>query len=669
MKTPLAISAAMLAATLFGDTWTWTGNVDDKWEKPGNWAYTDNDENVVDPATTSPGANWSGTVVISGDYRVVYDSGDLAFNGTLEISGGATFYQDAISWPNFSDGTVTVENGLFDLSRATGATAVGTIVLNEGGAVNGVDLSNAKSVVVNSGGEALVSSNIDSSKLTLNDGAKFVATAGDFQVPSDTRFGAVDITAYTITTGTDNPDGSRAKISLDGTKLKTTRTGAVCGIWDARYAGEINFLSGSDSSFTFPSSVDGNAVTDKASAYQYLFQTGYFHFDGAPVAVDSSTWLDHFEVYSDGDFTTVSYVDVLSANRLGELSVVSATSSSATLAAEIAEIESGAVVKFAYGINVPDEAQVLAGDEAVVSDWTATAQLTGLAEDTVYNYAFAIVTNGAVAAFKTSSFVASDYDYVYMNGAWIGGSAPTWSSNSRVLVTGSFETGEIDPENKKFKDAIVHLVTIANGNGPLTVCNSSVLNDRSANLVTQVPYGIWNNSNPINFTSASGDGFFFRADSYTCYVTEDQYEHIYSDFIGNGRITVAGETIGADEFAASFTTDIVPTELQIEDGGENYNLSRATVTLWEKFPADASGVWTVKKGARIRLDRNVKISGLVVESEEDTVIDLNGYKLKAGKMSVAGVKVKGDFTSDDLPILAGEGSLEAGKTGLVIKFR
>jgi hypothetical protein len=184
---------------------------------------------------------------------------------------------------------------------------------------------------------------------------------------------------------------------------------------------------------------------------------------------------------------------------------------------------------------------------------------------------------------------------------------------------------------------------------------------------------VWNNSNPIDFTSASGNGFFFRADSYSCYVTASQYANIYSDFIGNGRLTVAGETIGEDDFALMFTTDIAATELEIEDGGQNYALSKATLTLWDTFPENASGAWTVKDGARVKLTGNVKLTSLTVEGS-DVIIDLNGHTLKTKTLVVDGVKMKGDFNSDAtspkyLSILSGEGALEAGKVGLAIVIR
>lgn len=660
-----ALSAIATATVSFADTITWTGGGDGvSWGDNDNWS-----------SGASPLNNFAYDVVVDGDSgvfkdegkTVTYTSGDLTFTGTLTIKNGARFYQNADSWPNFANGTLIVSNAVFDLSHSTGATTIGTLEFYENGTIVGMNCASAKSILVHDGGLLTVSSNIDSSKLTLEPGASFIATDGDLQVFTDTTFGAVNLTAYTITTP--ETDGVRAKISLQGTKLTTTRSGAICGIWDARYAGEVNFLSGADSTFTFPSSVDGNTVHDKASAYNYLFKTGYFYFNGEPVLETSDVWVDHFEVTSEDGMTTVAYTDILSENRIASVSAESVTSTSATLSAVIASQDEGTIVKLAYGLSEQTESEVLEGETVVVESGVASKVISGLSDFSQYYYAFAIVDpNGAnVLDMKRGMFVASDFEYIYNNGSWVGGESPNWASTARVLVLGSFTTGEINPENKMFKNATVQLATIANGNKPLTVSNSSVINIRLNNLVSQVPYGIWAIHNAINFTTASGNGVFYGADSYTCYVTQSQYENAYDNFIANGRLTVDGSTITSSLAESNLTLTSEDTEQSIIDGDVEYPVKKMTVTLWDSFPADASGEWIAKAGARVKLSGNVKLASLTIEA--GAVIDLNGHTLKTSALTVDGVTMKGEYTSATLECLVGEGSLAVAGNGLVIVIR
>lgn len=587
---------------------------------------------------------------------VTYTSGDLTFTGTLTIKNGARFYQNADSWPNFANGTLIVENGTFDLSHATGSNGFGTLIVREGGSV-------------------IVPSGMNSNKVTLDNGATLVLKAGDFEIPSDRTFGAINLTVYTITTPAN--DNVRAKISLSGTKLTATRTGAVCGIWDARYAGEVNFLSGANSSFTFPSSVDGNNVHDKATAYQYLFQTGYFYYEGNPVSDESDIWRNHFEVFSDAGMTTVAYVDVISDNSISSVSAESITSTSATLSALIASQEEGSLVKFAYGESELTESDVLSGETISVEAGVASKQITGLNEFALYHYAFAIAdsTGSEVLSMRSGTFIASDFEYIWKDGAWVGGRIPANYGNSldSVLFASDFTTtGELRLDNKKVKNSVLTSGTMHYGT--LQVVNSSVINTRNEKM-NEAPYGFYgDNATPLNFVSESGNGTIFRAASYTCRCDDAQLAAFDNFFTCQTakKILHNGVQIDATDYAANFArTTAAEKESGTFDYGEGVvavDLNVVTLTLWDTFPEDASGAWTVKNGARVKLTKNIKLSGLVVES--GAVIDLNGYTLTTSALTIDGVNVgKGTYSSSYSEVLVGEGSLSVAGNGLVIVIR
>ena len=676
MKKPLLTIATIAAAItlLNADTITWTGDGDGtSWSDSSNWS-----------SLVSPGSSWSDDVVVDGNYTVYYTNQvDLAFTGSLTLKGGAVFKQTVISWPNFPNGTLILENGTFDLSAATGDTALGTVVFNAGEnsfiVPNG--FTKVTTVVVNENSGVSVASGISSGKLVLNDGASFISTAGDFYIPTNTTFGAVNLSVNTITTGTENQDSSKANITLWGTNLKAERTGAFCGIWGGQYEGVVNFKSGRNSSFTFPNA----NVTDKATAYNQLFQQGYFTFDGGDLASDSNVWTEHFSVTFENGLVVLSYLEVLDDNRIGSIGASNVSSSSATLTADIDAISEGATVLAAYGTGEITESQILSGAVVAVIGNVASLSISDLTDLSVYNFAFAIVTNGAVAAFKSDSFVASDYDYVWMDGAWLGaGAPPNFEVDKNVLfMNGNFSTGaEISPSNKKMVNVAVTAPTLVNGAvtgtaaDALELCNSTYTNTKDNDLNGVAAYGVYNCQRPLNFTTQSGNGVIRRASTYTCYATEEQCGDVYARLFDNNpedaslrrKVLVDGVEIVEATFAEVFTTNSVATEKTITIGEDLVPLRQLSIMRWEQLPANAAGNWTFKDGARVKLNRNTKIAALTVESE-GVEIDLNGYNLKVSSLFVNGEKKKGEFNKDNLSILTGAGSLTIGGPGFSVFVR
>lgn len=664
----IALCAAAMATLAHADatTWRWVGGSDDSWENADNWEVTDENGN---PATAvSPGANWSGDVILDGDFTVTYASGDLAFTGTLTIMNGAVFHQESGSWPNFPNGTLILNNGLFDLPNISNANSLGTIIFNEGGSVNlPPGLGSAVSIVINDGGSVTVAGNIDNSKLVLNDGAAFTSTSGDFNISSDTTFGAVTLTVYTITTNPGTPGDARSKISLYGTKLTATRTGATYGIWDAHYSGAINFLPGRDSSYTFPA----DSITDKASAYNLLFASGLFTFDGQTLVSDSNVWTDHFSVNVEDSMATVAYTEVLAANRIGDLSENDVTSSSATVSATIPEIEQDAIVKFAYGAAVPSDADLLAGETVPVVNGVALKVLTGLDANASYHYAFAIVVGDEIATSKSSAFVASDYDFVYDNG-WVGGRSPAnlaGGTESALFLSDFTTAGEFSLTNKRIQDSVFTSSTMLFGTAD--VANSALVNTRS-HALNQTPYGIYAAAYALNFISASGSGIFRRACSYTFRAIDTQMEAFFTENIGNGKIRVSGETLSAADYASLMSLETIGTETGSYDYGDGEgpvekSVAVATLTLWDVLHASDTGDWTLKDGARVRLAGKARIGALSIEPGADAKIDLNGNALVVSSLTLNGENLKGTFTSATLPaLLLGEGTLSVGRAPTLI---
>ena len=490
-----------------------------------------------------------------------------------------------------------------------------------------------------------------------------LALSGDCNISSDVAFTNTTVTIATIVVG------SPVVLSLYCSSLTTTRNDQWLGVYppatypNAQDKTFVNFLSGAPSSFTF---TDNNlSFADAAAVKAGLADPGYIVLDGAPIS--AADWDEHFTVDIAGKTVTISYVLAAAENRISSADAFDVTSSSATLTAVVGAAEAGSELYLAYGTAEPSGIGTKVADAAA---GTFSQAVTGLAEFETYHFTFSIVKDGAVLASKSGSFTASDYDYIYQNGAWMNDLSPNWASTARVLVADDYATGEINPENKVFKDASVTVVTLANGAGPVALRNATLANNRSANLVTQVPYGVWANQHPVDFQTASGNGVIRRGDIYSCYVTADQLAGVYSGFIANGRLTLAGETISQALFESAFTVESSDAATTIEDGGAEYALQRMAITYWEPFPASTAQTdWTIQGGARVKLYAHTR-AGNVTVSGGDAVIDLNGLKLSCESLTVNGVRLHGTFTAATLPaLLKGAGILEAGLAPTLILIR
>lgn len=446
-------------------------------------------------------------------------------------------------------------------------------------------------------------------------------------------------------------------ISLKNSHFTTTRTpDGVAGFYPAVPDGGVNFISGFASSYTFGAdSGDANASTAKA----LLVDTGKITLDGT--AIDAATWTDYFSIDEDGTAVTVSYNPVVAANRVDSVSVA-ATSSAATFTATLGTREAGTLVKLAYGTTAPTEADVLAGTAMTADGLTATASVSGLTDLTAYHYLVAIVDAGSteVLASKAGVFVASNYAYVYMNGAWLG-DAPNLGSDDSVLFLSPYSAGtdNFNVTAKVLRNASITTGTLT-GSGTMQVFSSKVANDKKGDNGAE--YGIWNCATPMNFMSMSAGGVVYQACSYTFYATGEWKDGYVANLLANGKIKLNGETV-------SDTSAFVISE-NADKANETTTPINLTLTWWEPFPTDASGAWTLLDGARVRLAGNAKVGALAVEPGADAKIDLNGHTLKVSSLTVNGVSLKGAYTAESLPsLLVGNGSLTIGASPTIISVR
>ena len=452
-------------------------------------------------------------------------------------------------------------------------------------------------------------------------------------------------------------------ISLKNSSFATTRApDGVAGFYGTVPVGGVNFISGFPSSFSF--GADAGDVHDAATVKSQLVSNSKITLDGS--AIDDATWTEHFSVDVVGTTVTVSYSPTVAENRIDEVSV-STTSSSVTLTATIGAQETGTLVKFAYGTAAPADADVLAGTVMTVTDDTATGSASGLTDLTVYHFTVAIVDaeSTEILASKSGQFAASDFYYVYMNGAWAG-EVPALNTSSEVLFLDSYSTGngDLNVGSKTVIGTSLRTGTLT-GHGPLVARSAQISNTRNNDL-NGAPYGTWNVTAPLfDFYSLSADGTVHSACSYTFY-TKRSDEDIYGEFFNENAPLINVNGTAASQ--SDFSIDVLGTYNQ----GEENEYRRVSIVWWEPFPASARDAdWTIQTGARVKLTKNTRIGALdIPDATTDVKIDLNGYELKVSSLTIAGEKKKGEFTAATLPaILIGEGKLVVGGPGFAVFVR
>ena len=401
-------------------------------------------------------------------------------------------------------------------------------------------------------------------------------------------------------------------------------------------------------------------VSDAASAKTALVTPGYFVLDGA--AITDEQWNDYFDVAVSGTAVTISYDPTVADNRIASVEASAVSSASATLTATITAIEAGASLYVACDTNAITELNVVAkGSTVVPSGGTASTTVSTLAPFSLHHFAFAIVKDGAVVAFRDGTFFASEFKYVWWNGVWLGAIPGTLRTDDSVLILSPYDynAADISVRNTVVSNATLRCGTLA-GQGTMKVVSSAITNPKEND--TGAVCGTWGGTSGspyMDFSSSTGNGTIRRACSYTFNATEDWLDNAYARLFGDERIHLNGAKVGEAAYQSQFT---LVTNAVAETGSTPYNV---TLTYWEPFPERTVRDWTIEDGARVKLGRNISLGDVAVESN-DVSIDLNGFALRAESMTVAGANLKGKYTSATLGILKGEGLLEVGIRPLVI---
>ena len=493
------------------------------------------------------------------------------------------------------------------------------------------------------------------------DGAT-LALSGDCNVSSDVVFSNTVISIATIVVS------SPVVFSLYGSDMTTTRNDQWLGVYPpGTYTGSstktfVNFLSGKASSFTFTDNAIN--ISDADSAKSALVTPGYLKFDGAAIA--DSDWDAFFSVEVSGKTVKITYDPVVDENKISSVAFSDVTATSATLTASIFSIASGASVIVACDTTEITEANIIAKGETVnVSEGVATKAVTSLASGNVYNYAFAIVQDNEVKAFKSGLFFASDFDYVYMNGAWQGNEPATLNTTDSMLFLDAYNNAinDIAVANTVVSNAAITSTGTLVGNGTMQVYSSQIANKKLGDAGAVC--GTWGGSTYMNFVSLSGNGVVYSACSYTFNAAEEWKNNAYSLLFDAERIHLNGAKVDQATYESNFTL------VQNRETGNEVTPYNLTVTYWEPVWTGVPKTdWTIQTGARVKLTQNTRIGALDIPDATDVKIDLNGYDLKVSSLTIAGEKKKGEFTAATLSgILTGEGKLSVGGAGLSVYIR
>ena len=595
MKKLLTIVAAALAVNLLADTITWTGNGDGyTWSDLNNWSSKSN-----------PGSSFSDDLVIDGNsgtfthddgMKVIYTSGDMAFTGSLTIKGGATLYQDANSYPNFT-GTVIVENGTFDMSHATGVTKYGNVTIHDGGLV--IIPSNFsrpdESVLTMDGGELRIGGSFSFKPSDSVTGGSIVCNGtSDFNMSQDLTLSGVSLTVYIVV------PSNGAKLTLDGASLVATCAGkGSFGFW-TRHAGVLNFASGSSSSYTFPSSYAGTAV----ALYSGMVSPGYITLDGS--AISESDFHSKFDVSFDAEAGTCTMslkalegwsVDTPSAGEVDAQNNVTVTFTAAKYSGNNTANVYVGCASSDLGDDIADWSGSLATvAEDATSTTTYTPQLV-LADGLNYIRAFVAYGDKTVASSAISVRVLAYGDYGELTDVYeyigsdnnlstaanwakdksapaseapVAGTYIRWFGRNAVLTVSGFDLYSTDrfvgatinttsgnhdcPLNGDILlvDSSVTLSTIIIGETPYTVAltNSHFTTTRCPDGVAGFYPNIPNGA--INFLSGAPSSFSFGKDNNEAHDSES----VRTRLVDGGKLLLDGAAITDGLWNQYFTVDV-----------------------------------------------------------------------------------------------------------------
>ena len=403
MKRILMLAMAALPAMMAkAELKTWTGAAEDGLYK------TD--------------TNWSPTGVPSANDDILIESGDVTY-----VAPG--------DWTRAAGTTFTMKGGTFTQTGDISYMQISGAIVIDGGTFS---MGTAQQLVLQSTGSILVSAGSFQPRTIDNKGGKISVTGGEYVVNGNYTVTAANLVEIapelTMTingelkfeTGTAtlgpghyvcNLVSGTGRLDLDGSQVYS-KGGYVCGVYDNSH---VNFVTynGNVGSYTF----NGTSTDD---VYTKLFATGLFTIDGETVS--ESDFASKVDVLAGEGTITVMPVVSDESWRVVLGSVTEITSSSAQIAATVKKAATSTGDLF-YALGTSKDAvesarlaDLVLAREDVAADDAVVVNLTGLAEDTVYYVLFALVDAGEiVATSQTASFTATDYDNVYVNGAWSAG--------------------------------------------------------------------------------------------------------------------------------------------------------------------------------------------------------------------------------------------------------
>ena len=599
---PASVAAVtVLAVIASAGTYTWTGAAGDGlWFTAGNWNYEGN------PAASSPGNAPSDDVVIANGDTVTYaPGGDWMPTGTTTISGGSTLVQvSGGAWPNIQ-GALILDGGHYDSGSAGQIRVNATITVRNGGSAtlqNTVNTSGAGIIVVEAGGTVVRTGAWNGnntpplvmrggwfecqgtiSNPNANDeytsGTIFVSS-GEFQPPADTQFdlGGVDWIVRMI-----SPRANGVPV-LSGGSLTLFHTGND-GFYQMSGV-HADIPAGSGATVTVPRGPD--------EVYTRYFSNGKFTVAGATLT--AAEFAEQIIVESaanptNGTGTAYSTFRLAAVSPYGITApaVANVGQTSGTISALVSKTAEGANVYALWGTSEASTDNLSAWGHVdnlgtAAADITYSEPLTGLAEDVTIYYAFAIVTNGAVAASTAvKSFTPSSYTAVFTGAAgdglwatasnWRSGVVPTESDtiliaadctrsgnlnlqNWDITVNGASFTasGEITPASRTIRDgALSATVYVAGGPGNEIVVRGSRIVSTTTGRWNVVHRGFYGTDPHFNFRSGDASSYTYTWDPEgEAPVFADEFAAVFVA----GKILVDGVALtAADADRVSFSVD------------------------------------------------------------------------------------------------------------------
>lgn len=513
MKKILGMMVVFAAVGSFAETYTWTGAADDGgiYQTPGNW-----DQGAV------PTAN-DDIVIESGD--VVYDAAATVGGGDWYRNAGSTFTMKGgtftqiggPAWMQIS-GALVIEGGAFSMgsSQQLNLNSSASITISGGSfAPNGVNVSSGGTISM-TGGEYVVNGNYT----IRNDSGMAMSSEAVMTISGEllTGGGKVTLGEGNYVCGLVNGGGV---LNLDGSSLHS-KGGAICGINNGT---KVNFVSFNDNAGSY--TYNG---TDASEVYSRLFASGTITLDGAPI--DEEDFTRNFQVSSTETTITIQLVIIPTSWRVAINSVTDVTDSSAKARVTVLKaVGETASLRYALGATKAEVQAAALADMTLVKEGVFASEqfdinLTDLEANAAYYLGFFLVNgNEIVATSKVTSFVATVYDNIYINGAWTNGQP---EPGQRLLFKESFSIpqagwnertfGSFDIDVGSGKEVHVEGYTGITLSGSLIIRSGTVTVDgtsflRPAKLVMAGGYYAQNDGDNFNSEDAASR-FEFNGGTY-----------------------------------------------------------------------------------------------------------------------------------------------------------